>query len=98
VCAHVMLLAPRALCLAAAPCALSARWCVPQAKLARAAEERDFLKHLNDNLLSNQRELQEQIRAAEAASRDSTDGREAHIKARAVVVACTQQSELCFPC
>jgi hypothetical protein len=57
-----------------------------QAKLARAAEERDFLKHLNDNLLSNQRELQEQIRAAQAASRDSTDGREAHIKARRVLL------------
>jgi hypothetical protein len=58
--------------------------CAPQAKLARSEEERDFLTQLSDTVLSNQRTLQEQIRTAEAASRDTTDSREAHIKASAL--------------
>ena len=52
------------------------------AKLARATEEKDFLKSLSDGLLSNQKTLQEQLRAAEAASRDAAGAHEAHVKAR----------------
>ena len=51
-----------------------------QSKLARATEEKDFLKQLSDNLLSNQRELQERIRVLEGASRENAGSQDARIK------------------
>jgi hypothetical protein len=53
-----------------------------QGKLARATEEKDFLKQLSDNLLSNQRELQERIRVLEASSRETSGNQDAQIKVR----------------
>lgn len=51
-----------------------------QGKLARATEEKDFLKQLSDNLLSNQRELQERLRVLEASSLENSGSQDTHIK------------------
>lgn len=69
--------------------------CDAQSKLARATEEKDFLKQLSDNLLSNQKDLQERIRVLEAASRETSGNQDAQIKVRAVsrVVAAHASSE-----
>jgi hypothetical protein len=40
------------------------------------------LKQLSDNLLSNQRELQERIRVLEGASRETAGSQDARIKVR----------------
>ena len=57
--------------------------CGAQSKLARATEEKDFLKQLSDNLLSNQKDLQERIRVLEAASRETSGSQDVQIKVRA---------------
>ena len=53
-----------------------------QSKLAGTTQEKDFLKQLSDNLLSNQRELQERIRVLETSSREASGSQDAQIKVR----------------